>query len=238
MPSGQLAKNTYQKLLDEIAGIYDRALKDVHLAVEAILKTAYWKIGERVVQVEQDGNVRAAYGSHLLESISTDMSKTSRKGFSVTNLRNMRLVYQTFSIHQLADELTWTHYVVLSVIKDKKERQDYLDKAVEEKWSVPYLREALIRGQVKTIPSGNGPVKRLPAVPGKEDVPRLTVVRGIINAYRVIEPRNSVKKNKNSVRLDCGFGVKRTFRLLSPAPVKPGDVAVLAESARGAAKVI
>ena len=49
MPSKQLAKNTYQKLLDEIAGIYDRALKDVHVAVEAILKAAYWKIGERVV---------------------------------------------------------------------------------------------------------------------------------------------------------------------------------------------
>ncbi len=28
MPSRQLAKNTYQKLLDDIAGIYDRALKD------------------------------------------------------------------------------------------------------------------------------------------------------------------------------------------------------------------
>ena len=80
MPSRQIAKNTYRKLLDDIAGIYDRALKDVHVAVEAILKTAYWKIGQRVVEVEQDGSIHAQYGTHLLEHISTDMSKTNRKG--------------------------------------------------------------------------------------------------------------------------------------------------------------
>ena len=32
MPSKQLAKNTYQKLLDDIAGIYARALRDVHFS--------------------------------------------------------------------------------------------------------------------------------------------------------------------------------------------------------------
>ena len=126
MPSKQLAKNTYQKFLDDIAGIYDRALKDVHVAVEAILKAAYWKIGERVVEVEQDGHIRAQYGAHLLEQISSDMAKTNRKGFSARNLRNMRQVYTAFPIRQLTAELTWTHFVALSVIKDKEERQAYL----------------------------------------------------------------------------------------------------------------
>jgi hypothetical protein len=79
MPSRQVAKNTYQKFLDDIAGLHDRALKDVHVAVEAILKTAYRKIGERIVEVEQDGHIRAQYGSHLLEHVSQDMSKTGDK---------------------------------------------------------------------------------------------------------------------------------------------------------------
>ena len=237
MPSRQLAKNTYRKLLDDIAGIYDRALKDVHLAVEAILKTAYWKIGERIVQVEQDGNIRARYGAHLLEHVSSDMSKTNRKGFSVRNLYNMRQVYSAFSIPQISAELTWSHYVTLSVIKDKKEREAYLKKAVEKDWSVPQLREILVRDEVKTIPSDNGTVRRLAATPAKGEVPRLAFKRGILNAYRVLEPRNSVKKNNNSVRLDCGFGVIRTFKLLSPTSVNPGEVVVLAESEEGAAQV-
>ena len=244
MPSKQLAKNTYQKLLDEIAGIYDRALKDVHLAVEAILKTAYWKIGERIVETEQDGHIRAQYGTRLLEQISSDMSKTNRKGFSVSNLQNMRKVYSAFPIQQLAVELTWTHYVVLSEIKDKKERQAYFKKAGKESWSVPQLREVLIRDQVKTIPSGNGEVKRLPAppaggpaVPAEAEAIRLAFKRGIINACRVVEPRACDAKNDRKVRLDCGFGVKRSFRLLSPASVKPGDVVVLAESPEGLVEI-
>jgi endonuclease YncB( thermonuclease family) len=230
-------KNTYRKLLDEIAGIYDSALKDVHLAVEAILKTAYWKIGERVVETEQDGSIRARYGAHLLEHISDDMTKTNRKGFSVRNLRNMRQVYATFPIRQLTAELTWTHYVVLSVIKDKEEREAYLEKAVGEKWSVPQLRDVLVRDQVKTIPPDNGDAKRLPDSPAKGEVPRLAFKRGIINAYRVLEPRASDEKNNRKIRLDCGFGVIRAFRLLSPTSVKPGGVVALAESASGAAQV-
>ncbi len=244
MPSKQLAKNTYQKLLDEIAGIYDRALKDARAAVEEILKTAYWKIGERVVEVEQDGRIRARYGAHLLEHISSDMSKTSRKGFSVTNLKNMRLVYQVFSIRQLTDELTWTHYVALSVIKDKKERQGYLKKAVSKKWTVEELENVLLRDQVKTIPSGNGPVGRLPAspagwpaVPAEAEAIRLAFKRGTLNIYRVIEPRACDAKNDRKVRLDFGFGVKRSFRLPSPASVKPGDVVVLAESPEGLVEI-
>ena len=237
MPSRQLAKNTYQKFLDDIAGIYDRALKDVHLAVEEILKTAYWKIGERVVEVEQDGHIRARYGAHLLEQISNDMTKTNRKGFSVRNLRNMRQVYTVFPIRQLTAELTWTHFVALSVIKDKEERQAYLTKAVGKKWTVEELTNVLLRDQVKTIPSGNGEVKRLPAVPAQAQVIRLAFKRGIINACRVVEPRACDAKNDRKIRLDCGFRVKRSFRLLSPASVKPGDVVVLAESPEGLVEI-
>src|SRR3989338_1671846 len=244
MPSRQLAKNTYQKFLDEIAGIYDRALKDVHLAVEEILKTAYWKIGERVVEVEQDGHIRARYGAHLLEHVSSDMAKTNRKGFSASNLKNMRQVYLTFPIRQLTGELTWTHFVALSVIKDKEERQAYLKKAAGKKWTVEELTNVLLRDQVKTIPSGNGEVKRLPAppaggpaVPAEAEAIRLAFKRGIINACRVVEPRACDAKNDRKVRLDCGFGVKRSFRLLSPASVKPGDVVVLAESPEGLVEI-
>ncbi len=224
--------------LHDIAGIYDRALKDVHVAVEAILKTAYRKIGERIVEVEQDGHIRAKYGNHLLEHISRDMSKTNRKGFSVSNLQNMRKVYSAFPIQQIAVKLTWTHYVVLSEIKDKEERQAYLKKAEREKWSVPHLREVLSRDQVKTIPSDNGEVKHLAVTPAKGEVPRLAFKRGVINAYRVLEPDpDDPPKSGNYLQLDCGFGVTRAFRLLSKVSVKPGDVVVLAEPAPGAAKV-
>ena len=234
MPSKQLAKNTYQKLLEEIAGIYDGALKDVHLVVEAILKTAYWKIGQRVVETEQDGSIRAQYGAHLLEQISSDMSKTNRKGFSVSNLQNMRKVYAAFSIQQISVKLGWSHYVVLSEIKDKRERQAYLKKAEREKWSVPQLREVLIRDEVKTIPSDNGAARRLPAPPAKGEILRLAFKRGILNTYRVVEP---IKKGSSGVWLDFGFRLTRKIKPVSPAAVKPGDVVALAETLDGVAEL-
>ena len=238
MPPRQLAKNTYRKFLDDIAGIYDRALKDVHLAVEAILKTAYWKIGRRLVQVEQDGSIRAQYGAHLLEHISQDMSKTNRKGFSVSNLQNMRQVYAAFPIHQLTGELTWTHFVALSMIKDTEERQAYLKKAAGKKWTVEELKNILFQDQVKTIPPDNGEVKRLAAAPAKEQVPRLAFKRGVINAYRVLEPDpGDPLPGGNCLQLDCGFGVARAFRVLARSSGGPGDVVALAEPAPGAARV-
>ncbi len=227
MPSRQIAKNTYRKLLDDIAGIYDRALKDVHVAVEAILKTAYWKIGQRVVEVEQDGSIHAQYGTHLLEHISTDMSKTNRKGFSVTNLKNMRLVYQAFSIRQISGELGWSHFVVLSAVKDKKDRRAYLNKAVEKKWNVEQLREVLLRDQVKTIPSGNGAAKRLVATPAKGEVLRLAFKRGVLNIFRVVESLTPQKEDGTDIWLDCGFRVTKKIKRGALGSFKAGDIVAL-----------
>jgi len=54
-----LTKNNYQKLVQEIGGIYEGARK---AAVEA-----YWKIGQMIVEVEQAGALRAGYGDGLLK---------------------------------------------------------------------------------------------------------------------------------------------------------------------------
>ena len=111
-------------------GSSDRAFKGrCHLAVEAILKTAYWKMkasasGNRVIGRQYP---RALHGAHL-RSTSDDMTKTNRqKGFSVRNLATCAAGFMPlFPIRQLTAELTWILYVVLSVIKDKEERKGSL----------------------------------------------------------------------------------------------------------------
>ncbi len=113
----QPSKTIYQHLLSEIAAIHDTAMRKLGVAVDAILKDAYWQIGKRIVEVEQKGEAHAPYGKHLIENLSTDLTAMNRKGFSESNLRNMRQVYTAFPIHQLTGELTWTHYVALSSIK-------------------------------------------------------------------------------------------------------------------------
>jgi len=76
---------------------------------------AYWEIGREIIEFEQKGKSREGYGEYLIEKLSKDMAPKFGKGVSPTNLKMMRLFYQTFPIRQaLSDEfepmLSWSHY--------------------------------------------------------------------------------------------------------------------------------
>jgi hypothetical protein len=42
---------------------------------------AYWQIGKRIVEEEQQGEQRAEYGSYLVKELSAQLSKEYGKGF-------------------------------------------------------------------------------------------------------------------------------------------------------------
>ncbi|MFH1728265.1 MAG: DUF1016 N-terminal domain-containing protein [Pseudomonadota bacterium] len=43
---------------------------------------AYWQIGKRIVEKEQDGKERADYGSYLIKNLSKELLSEFGKGFS------------------------------------------------------------------------------------------------------------------------------------------------------------
>ena len=51
---------------------------------------AYWMIGRHIVEYEQSGEERAAYGANLIEMLATDMTRRFGRGFSRQNLWQMR----------------------------------------------------------------------------------------------------------------------------------------------------
>ena len=76
--------------------------------------TSYWSIGQLIVEDEQNGNERAEYGKAVLEGLSKKLTAEFGKGFDESNLRYMRLFYQTFkNCDTLRHELTWSHYRML-----------------------------------------------------------------------------------------------------------------------------
>ena len=44
-----------------------------------------WNIGERIVEEEQKGNLKADYGSSLLKTISKELTNEFGRGFSKSN---------------------------------------------------------------------------------------------------------------------------------------------------------
>ena len=97
-------KRTNQTILQE-------ARNKVYRTVNTEMLRAYWNIGKEIVEEEQKGKDRAAYGSALIKELSAKLTKEFGKGFTETNLKYMRQFYQAFEKgHALSDELSWTHY--------------------------------------------------------------------------------------------------------------------------------
>ena len=103
----------------------------------------YWNIGKIIVDI-QDGEKRAKYGDKILEKLSLKLTIEFGNGFSIRNLRNMRLLYMLFPIRQsMPAELTWTHYIEIIKVKNKAERDFYMKECIEGRWSVRELQRQI-----------------------------------------------------------------------------------------------
>lgn len=113
------SEETYQVIRNTII----TAQSKVYKAVNSAMVQAYWQIGKEIYTACGETD-RAQYGKKLLEYISKQLTKEFGKGFTVTNLKYMRLFYRTFPIrHTLCDELSWSHYRLLMRINDENARR-------------------------------------------------------------------------------------------------------------------
>ena len=132
---------SYQSLLQRISDTYAGGQQRAAQAVNTHLLETYWRIGQYIVEFEQDGHVKATYGESLLENLSQDLKDRHGKGFSRSNLVYMRLLYRKYPISEKpSHQLSWSHYVELLKIEDDLERSFYEKQSVIEGWSVPELK--------------------------------------------------------------------------------------------------
>jgi len=132
--------NNYLNLLNSISDTYTNGRQKAVIAVNSNMVDTYWKIGQYIIEFEQGGNIKATYGKALLENLSKDLSQLHGKGFSRSNLNNMRLFYQRYPIRsELPHQLSWTHWVELIKIDDPLERSFYEKQTILENWSTTDL---------------------------------------------------------------------------------------------------
>ena len=81
-----------KKFLQDISELLDSARKQAKTAVNLSMVYAYYEIGRRIYEEEQQGKERAEYGKYLLKELSDYLLKKFGKGFSVTNLKLMRMI--------------------------------------------------------------------------------------------------------------------------------------------------
>ena len=98
-------------LLDALRGLIRQGRQQALRAVDMVQVQTGWEIGRHIVEFEQQGEARAAYGKKLLPSLAASLTGEFGKGFDATNLRHMRGFYLAFPIRDaVRHELSWTHY--------------------------------------------------------------------------------------------------------------------------------
>jgi len=101
---------------------------------------SYWQIGHLIVEHEQQGSTRAAYGKKQLQTLSETLGQEFGKGFDASNLRNMRRFYLAFPIQETVSlELGWSHYNALSRLENPDARSWYQQETIVQHWSVRAL---------------------------------------------------------------------------------------------------
>jgi hypothetical protein len=96
---------SYSALLSGVAQLLAQAKRASARSVNAVMTVTYWEIGRRIVEHEQRGKARAAYGEALIDRLATDLAARFGKGFSQTNLKQMREFFLAWPIRQtLSDE--------------------------------------------------------------------------------------------------------------------------------------
>jgi predicted nuclease of restriction endonuclease-like (RecB) superfamily len=134
-------------LYGQIRTILQTARQRSYRAVNLAMIEAYWQIGQQIVEHEQGGEQRAAYGKRILSALALRLSDEFGKGYTHSNLRNFRQFYQTFSYEEICDalrsNLTWTHYRLLMRIENPKARVWYLNEAASQGWNVRALERQI-----------------------------------------------------------------------------------------------
>ncbi len=85
----------------DIRNILEQARTKARSAVNAAMVEAYWLIGQRIVQEEQQGQHKAQYGARLMQELSTALTADFGKGFSYADLYNFRQFYRVFPDRQI-----------------------------------------------------------------------------------------------------------------------------------------
>ncbi len=134
----------YVRLVSLISETWEKAKGNAALAVNTELLEANWQTGRYIVEYEQGGNAKARYGEQLLTNLSRDLTRLRGKGYSRSNLFNMRLFYMRFQkIQTVSGQLTWSHYLELLKCDDPLEMQFYMKECINQGWKVRELKRQI-----------------------------------------------------------------------------------------------
>lgn len=128
---------TSNNLVEQIKSLLEASRQKIAVEVNTTLLHTYWQIGKIIVEDEALHIGDVEYEKQPLRQLSKALTTEFGKGFSRSNLSNMRQFYLTHKDVQTASgQLSWSHYCELQAISDEQKRSFYEKECINSRWSV------------------------------------------------------------------------------------------------------
>ena len=180
------APNSYLKLVDELRKEIAEGLLRAQEAYDREKVFTYWKMGAAISMHLLSENNRADYGQKLFKNLSEDLSIGERLLYQMTQF------YNAYPDFKPIENLKWSHYRLLTSVKDKDRREFFEEQVSQDNWSKRKLEEALKGEKKRKRKKGN-----------------LSVFRERLYTYRIFKDECS-----KTLLIDLGFNVYKETELL------------------------
>lgn len=131
-------------LVEKIRLVIERSRENAVRSIDHHRTFMYWEIGKYIVEEEQEGKERAAYGKYINKYLSQTLEPLYGSGFGIRQLETMRKFYIAFPIvNELRSQLNWTQYRLLSRLDDKDKREFYIAESIKNHWSSVQLERQI-----------------------------------------------------------------------------------------------
>ncbi len=177
-------RKEYENLLSGISSLCDSSrLSSVQIN---------WQIG-RSIAGQSSRCDQSIYGKAVLKRLSRDLTKKYGRGFSVTNLTNMRSFSSLWSYNEISVEVEWSKYVFLMTIKDPGIRRSIEKRVIDESLSSFDLRKI-----ISSLRFDDNSDSRV-----------LSAGRGRLHVFPLADD-GFPDSRSGSLTVDCGFGIFRS----------------------------
>lgn len=138
-----LSNQKYSELIDSIGSTLQKARENAIKAVNNELVKANWKIGQYIVEYEQQGKEKADYGSSLLSNLAKDLKLKYGKG-SKSSIYLCRQFYIKYPIFQtVPGKLSWSHFAEQLTVSDDMARSFYEQQSIKENWGAREMKRQI-----------------------------------------------------------------------------------------------
>lgn len=147
MMSASEQDGEFGQLVERIVVVVSESKTRLIRKIDDTLVRTNWHIGQYIMEFEQNGDARAKYGEGLLKALSKQLTLSLGKGYSRSNLQNMRRLYLNYPICQtVSGKLSWSHWCELLELDDPLERQFYENECQAQRWGVRTLKRQIDSG--------------------------------------------------------------------------------------------